>query len=212
MVRIEPTQRQRRVLESIRAFWEDNGYPPTVRDIADGLDLSVSTVQYHLARLEESGGILCDANVARSIRLGSTAYNGHATAYTVDPAGNSNGEMTMSTTALAYDVDIDVEDELVANCRRLLCAIFAQLRRDLDSGSRQRMHDAIEFLRSPVAGEIAEELGRDHRDPARLAELYDLHYRWLCHPCHRPPRGLRRRRERVRKRGYGWRGRGCDDS
>lgn len=68
-MRVEPTYCQRRVLEAIRAFWRDKGYPPAVRDLAGELDKSTSTVAWHLARLEEKGWIERDANVARSIRL-----------------------------------------------------------------------------------------------------------------------------------------------
>ena len=53
-----PTTRQRQVLECIVSYIDDNGYPPSQREIASGLQLSsTSTVIKHLKSLESMGYI-----------------------------------------------------------------------------------------------------------------------------------------------------------
>ncbi|MET9262352.1 helix-turn-helix domain-containing protein [Amycolatopsis sp. NPDC004079] len=55
------TQTQEAVLHFIRAHIKDIGYPPTVREIADGVHLrSVSSVHHHLRTLEDLGFIRRD--------------------------------------------------------------------------------------------------------------------------------------------------------
>lgn len=47
---------QQRILEYIEKYIEDNGYPPSVREIGQAVDLkSTSTVHGHLNRLEKKG-------------------------------------------------------------------------------------------------------------------------------------------------------------
>lgn len=62
------TPRQEQVLEFIRASIRANGYPPTVREICTGLDLSSpSTVHAHLANLERLGLIKRDPTKPRAL-------------------------------------------------------------------------------------------------------------------------------------------------
>lgn len=68
--RAELTAAQRRVLEFVRGFIEEKGYPPSVREIGDGVGMaSSSTVHGHLARLEEKGYIKRDPAKSRTIDL-----------------------------------------------------------------------------------------------------------------------------------------------
>jgi repressor LexA len=70
-----PTPRQRQVLECIISYIDDNGYPPSQRDIASGLQLrSTSTVVKHLKSLEHMGYIR-RSSVSRSIVLALPASN-----------------------------------------------------------------------------------------------------------------------------------------
>ena len=47
---------QQRILEYIESYIEQNGYPPSVREIGEAVDLkSTSTVHGHLTRLEKKG-------------------------------------------------------------------------------------------------------------------------------------------------------------
>jgi repressor LexA len=63
-----PTERQARILEVIRTFSEERGYPPSVREIGELVGLSSpSTVQAHLKTLERRGLILRDPTKPRAL-------------------------------------------------------------------------------------------------------------------------------------------------
>jgi repressor LexA len=70
-----PTERQERILEVIRDFTEEHGYPPSVREIGERVGLSSSsTVQSHLKSLEKQGLIHRDPTKPRAlIAKGSAA-------------------------------------------------------------------------------------------------------------------------------------------
>ena len=60
--------KQLAVLETIYKSISNNGYPPTVREIAAKVGLaSTSTVHGHLSRLEQNGYILKNASLTRAI-------------------------------------------------------------------------------------------------------------------------------------------------
>lgn len=64
------TNRQLEVLDYIKRFIANNGYSPTVREIAAGLSLkSPSTVQEHLKSLVKNGIITTDNHKSRTIEL-----------------------------------------------------------------------------------------------------------------------------------------------
>ena len=64
------TPRQEQVLEFIRESVRADGYPPTVREICAGLDLSSpSTVHAHLANLEGLGFIKRDPTKPRALEV-----------------------------------------------------------------------------------------------------------------------------------------------
>jgi repressor LexA len=66
----EMTPRQRQILHFILQHIEVKGYPPTVREIGEAVNLSSSsTVHAHLRSLEESGLIKRDAVRTRAIKL-----------------------------------------------------------------------------------------------------------------------------------------------
>ncbi len=63
-------KRQKAVWLFIAKWCHDKGYPPTYREIAEGLKMaSVSTVVYHLTALEKKGYLRRTDNAARSIEL-----------------------------------------------------------------------------------------------------------------------------------------------
>ena len=65
------TKRQQQVLDVVEQYIEENGYPPTVREIGDAVGLaSPSTVHAHLKALEQSGALRRDATKPRAIDLG----------------------------------------------------------------------------------------------------------------------------------------------
>lgn len=63
-----PTERQARILEVIREFTRERGYPPSVREIGERVGLSSSsTVQSHLKSLEKRGLIHRDPTKPRAL-------------------------------------------------------------------------------------------------------------------------------------------------
>jgi repressor LexA len=64
------TDRQRSILDYLRGFVDEHGYPPTVREIGEAVGLrSPSTVHAHLAQLERAGLIRRDPTKPRAIEL-----------------------------------------------------------------------------------------------------------------------------------------------
>lgn len=64
------SETRKSILKFIRAFIDDRGYAPTVRDIVKGCGLSsTAVVQHHLNVLEREGHIRRDPEVFRSIQL-----------------------------------------------------------------------------------------------------------------------------------------------
>ncbi len=82
-----PTERQARILEVIRDFTEERGYPPSVREIGERVGLSSSsTVQAHLKTLEKRGLIHRDPTKPRAlIASGSRAFQRAEADYGVLP-------------------------------------------------------------------------------------------------------------------------------
>jgi repressor LexA len=63
------TERQRRILEVIRAFTAEHGYPPSVREIGERVGLSSSsTIHAHLKALERRGLLSRDPTKPRALR------------------------------------------------------------------------------------------------------------------------------------------------
>ncbi len=64
------TKRQQEIFDFIRRYSENNGYPPTVRDIGKAVGLaSSSTVHAHLANLEKLGLLRRDPTKPRAMEL-----------------------------------------------------------------------------------------------------------------------------------------------
>ncbi len=64
------TPKQQTMLDFIRSFSQETGYPPTVREIGESLGLkSPSTVKFHLDNLRDKGYIRWDGGKTRSITL-----------------------------------------------------------------------------------------------------------------------------------------------
>jgi repressor LexA len=62
--------KQQRILAFMHSFVEDNSYPPSIRDILGGCDISsTSVVDYNLKALERMGYIRRDREVSRAIEL-----------------------------------------------------------------------------------------------------------------------------------------------
>jgi len=62
--------KQQRIIDFIRHFWLDRGYPPAIRDIVSGCGISsTSVVDYNLDILEREGYIRRHREVSRGIEL-----------------------------------------------------------------------------------------------------------------------------------------------
>jgi repressor LexA len=71
MVEKPATERQQLILQVIRAFTAEHGYPPSVREIGERVGLSSSsTIHAHLKALEKRGMIERDATKPRAMRSG----------------------------------------------------------------------------------------------------------------------------------------------
>lgn len=66
----ELTARQESVLEFVRLFIEQKGYPPTRQEIADAFDFaSANGAEQHLRALEHKGFITIAPGISRGIAL-----------------------------------------------------------------------------------------------------------------------------------------------
>jgi repressor LexA len=64
------SDRQKKILEVLEDFQDQNGYPPSIREICAEADISsTSVVNYYLEQLEEMGYIERDRRVSRGVRL-----------------------------------------------------------------------------------------------------------------------------------------------
>ncbi|MFH1382465.1 MAG: transcriptional repressor LexA [Chloroflexota bacterium] len=62
--------KQQRIVNFIRHFWTERGYPPTVRDIVNGCGISsTSVVDYNLDILEKAGYLRRHSGISRGIEL-----------------------------------------------------------------------------------------------------------------------------------------------
>jgi len=64
------SDRQKAIMSFIREFTEENGYPPTIRQIGEAANISsTSVVNYNLNKLEKGGYLTRDLKVSRGLRL-----------------------------------------------------------------------------------------------------------------------------------------------
>jgi repressor LexA len=64
------SERHIRIMDFLTRFQDDNGYPPTIREIGDSIGVkSTSLVDYYLDQLRDVGFIERDKRISRSIRV-----------------------------------------------------------------------------------------------------------------------------------------------
>jgi repressor LexA len=64
------SERQTEMIDFIGRFTADKGYPPTIRQIGEAVNISsTSVVNYNLNKLERDGYIMRDLKVSRGVRL-----------------------------------------------------------------------------------------------------------------------------------------------
>jgi repressor LexA len=107
--------KQTKILDFLREFIEEKDYPPSIRDIQGGCEISsTSVVDYNLKRLEEKGYIRRDREVSRAIEL-TVAGGRRARAVRVPivgtiAAGSPIPMPVESMTLDAYDEFVEVTD------------------------------------------------------------------------------------------------------
>ncbi|HUN23761.1 MAG TPA: transcriptional repressor LexA [Anaerolineales bacterium] len=70
MTQRDLSDRQRKMLEYIQSFVQENNYPPTIREIGEACDISsTSVVNYNLEKLVKAGLIVRDEKISRGIQL-----------------------------------------------------------------------------------------------------------------------------------------------
>jgi repressor LexA len=64
------SERHRKIMEFLSNFQNENGYPPSIRQIGDSIDVkSTSLIDYYLNQLQEMGYIEREGRISRSIRV-----------------------------------------------------------------------------------------------------------------------------------------------
>lgn len=82
------TDKQKKILEFLNSYIEENGYPPSVREICAAVGLkSTATVSYHLNELKRQGRIQGDSSKKRAISLPETQRVGRIPLVGVVTAG-----------------------------------------------------------------------------------------------------------------------------
>jgi repressor LexA len=66
------TERQREILDFIRAYHGENEYFPSLREIAGHFQVSIGTVQTHLDYLKRKGALDWDKGKPRALRIGGS--------------------------------------------------------------------------------------------------------------------------------------------
>ena len=102
--------KQRSIIDFIHRFWAERGYPPTIRDIANGCRISsTSVVDYNLSILEREGHIRRHSGISRGIQL-LTRSVGSGHSYEVPIIGQiSAGSPIPVPTADTWDVTASAE-------------------------------------------------------------------------------------------------------
>ena len=105
--------RQKRILEYIEQFIDENGMPPTVRDIQKGCEISsTSVVDYNLRLMEREGYIKRRSEIARGIELldetGQPAIAGAARVQILGPIAAGEPIPAFSSEGAAAAAEFDV--------------------------------------------------------------------------------------------------------
>ena len=104
------SERQNKILDFLKIFTLDNGYPPTIREIGKAVGItSTSVVNYNLDALQRAGYIYRDRTVSRGIRLveGLEELTGAAGLVRVPLLGRIAVGAPIQVPEGAYDSEID---------------------------------------------------------------------------------------------------------
>jgi len=91
------SERQRKILQFIVSFVNENEFPPTIREIGEQVGISsTSVVNYNLAKLEELGLISRRKEVSRGLSLNWDRLNELTPALVSNPSASSGQLMSLS--------------------------------------------------------------------------------------------------------------------
>ncbi len=109
------SKRQQEILQFTRGYMEENGRPPTIREIGKAVKInSTSVVNYNLGKLEEKGYLSRDHDVSRGLRLTDKA------AEVADGVGQALGKAATSLRAVVQDfVSVPVWGDIGASASPL---------------------------------------------------------------------------------------------
>ena len=109
------TNTRESILEFIRAFRRDNGYSPSVREVARHCGIkSPSVVQYHLDQLQQTGFITKDKDRSRSVGVvGETRQAAEVPLLGVIAAGQPIGVPSVDKWSSEAERMIDVPREIM---------------------------------------------------------------------------------------------------
>ena len=104
------SERHRKIMEFLTKFQTANGYPPSIRQIGDSINVkSTSLVDYYLNQLQEMGYIERENHISRSIRVIQPLQSGFSVTGTVTDALRNAGAV------LANMVTISIAGRIVAS-------------------------------------------------------------------------------------------------
>ncbi len=104
------SERHRKILEFLTKFQMNNGYPPSIRQIGDSINVkSTSLVDYYLNQLQEMGYIERESHISRSIRVIQPAQPGFSVTGKVSETFKNAGA------AFANMVSIPIAGRIVAS-------------------------------------------------------------------------------------------------
>lgn len=103
------TNRQKEVASFIGSFMRDNGFAPSVRDIAGKFGFSVKAAHDHLKALERKGAIRMTRGVSRSIELVDTDFALTVDTVKIPVIGTiAAGKPLLSEENIDYSLDVPV--------------------------------------------------------------------------------------------------------
>lgn len=121
-------ERQERIMQFLQSYSQENGYPPSIREIGNALEIqSTSLVSYYLAQLEKQGRINRDPSISRSTRLAQPESSSRARAaasntLSIPYLGTIVAGEPINAEALSGDETIEINQALFG---RNLDSLFA---------------------------------------------------------------------------------------
>lgn len=145
------TAKQREVYEFLRRYQEENGYPPTVREICTEIGFkSPSTAHFHLEGLKSSGYIIRDSRKTRALKF--LPNEGEAPAQT--PAASKVTPISAAAPTLEYELNVN-EVPLVGHVAAGAPILAEQNVEDMlffDTGGRSNEHFALRVRGESMLG------------------------------------------------------------